>query len=650
MKRSLSLILMILMFSLPGVAAKKHPGRVEILVDASASMASSFGRNGSDRLGAIRTTLDVLAVALKEEQPDQQIALRVFGGHASLADADACEDTELLLNWSPASEAALNTVLDDIGSRGASPLGAALDAVKNDFGAIDENDGLLVILDGLDSCGDGEGLGILDEMQEQGLKVLVMGLGLATDDRTAIEAHAPLKSTWDLNGFISAVLNAVVGLGPAETAGLSTQFLLENKTGGEKLKLRSTMISGVNTVPAENFPLNVTVPAGSLSARVVDESGQTNSVLLRIPSLPGHRVSLDFPQNPPADLEVTEMPDGWEIRPSLEVEYRGAPPDGARLVLQNDPSPGASWVFSMPITASEGRTRIPLPERSGDYLLQLRTREDQEERVLAELQLKAPGRRVTIEAPTEARSDSSIPVQWEGIAQPGDFLTIVPADSPYESIGKIFPASDGLSFDLPPVGDVCAWEIRYFSGLSNLKLAGAKIEIKDPLAGILVPEEAEVSRKFEVRFFGPRHDGDILSLSAEDAAATDYISWATTETEPATLEAPSEPGSYLLRYVGSDGEILAEEPIEIKASKVLLTAPDSVTAGARIEISWTGERSPEDYITIAHENAPLSRKISFVYASMGSPTSLAAPEQKGTYEIRYISGHEILARRSIRVE
>ena len=80
MKRSLFLLPLIFLLSLPATAAKKHLGRVEILVDATASMASPFGSAGSDRLGAIRSALDILAPALREEQPEREIALRVFGG------------------------------------------------------------------------------------------------------------------------------------------------------------------------------------------------------------------------------------------------------------------------------------------------------------------------------------------------------------------------------------------------------------------------------------------------------------------------------------------------------------------------------------------------------------------------------------------
>lgn len=650
MRRLLIPLLLILLSSIPSFAGKKDPGRIEILVDASASMASAFGSDGSDRLGAIRNALDILAPALSEEQPKREIALRVFGGGHLLGEAGACEDTRLLLGWSLAAEARLDESLDGIGSRGASCLGAALEAVREDFGPIQEKDALLILLDGLDSCREDGTWIALDRMQEEGLKVLVLGIGLSFPDRPEISSHAALKPISDFNGFIATMLEVLTGLGPAEMVGLTTEFHLTQTSGIARLDLRASMIPGIKSMSPEDFPLKVQLPAGSLSATAVDPAGEELGRLLRIPILPGHRISLDIPEFQAAELEAVEMPTGWDIRPSLDVRFKKAPASGGRLVLQRDPSPGASWVWASKISDSEGHQIIPLPERSGDYQLQLRTRSKQGEIVLAELKIKAPGHWISIDAPSEGGSDTPIPIQWKSMAAPGDFLTIVPSDTPYEYIGVRYPAGDGLDLDFPPLGDACDWEIRYISGLDNSRLAKAKIEIKDPRAGILPPEKAEVSGTIEILFFGPRDEGDMISLAPEDSAPGDYISSTGTEREPCFLEAPAKAGTYRVRYLSADLEILADESIEITQNEIVLSAPDSVPSGGRIRLSWENERSPEDYIAIAVPEAPLFRRLGFVYVSMGSPTTLAAPTKKGVYELRYISKGEILLRRTIRVE
>jgi len=646
----LAAMLTLIMLLAPTVRAGKKDGRrIEMLVDASASMASPFGNGGSDRLGAVRSAFDILARVLGEQKEKRSIAVRVFGGGSFLGDEKACTDSRLLLDWSPSdSDIGLERLLDEVSSRGASPLAAALEAVDGDLGEIREDDALVVLLDGADSCGR-DAFGLLDTMQEQGLTVVILGLNLSTENREEIAAHATLKNIWDFNGLVAVLLE--IFNGPAKTEGSSTRFLLGDTQVVASLRIQSTMLPGVTTLPKEKFPLSVEVPAGSLRAEFLDAGGERLGECLRIPVLPGHSISLETP--PPesrAILETRSLEEGWNIRPEMEVEWKDAPPGTLRLVLQQDPAPGASWFSAFLIDGKEGRIDLPLPEKESDAVLQLRSRQGTGENVLAALKLHTAGRGISITVPKTWHSDASIPVEWKGNAAPGDFLTIVPADSPPEKLGKIQAASAGNSFDFSPVEDDCPWEIRYISGLSNMIMARARIEINDPRAGLLVPESITVGGEFRVRFFGPRDPGDIITIAREDSQEDEYLSWSPATVDPCRLDAPVSTGSYILRYLDPAGTVLAKENIEVRETPITLDAPEHAATGSRIEISWNSQRSPEDYIALAEKDAPVGRKKDFVYVSMGSPSSLAAPRKPGVYELRYISGGHILATREIRID
>lgn len=648
MKYGWCLFLFVLTFCSPVSAAKKPAGRLEFLVDASASMSSTFGSKGGDRLGTIRGALDVLSLFFQQSQPDRIISLRIFGGGEKLGSPDSCRDTRLVENWTPSRDFPMNSVLDGITSLGSSPLEIALKGVGEDFGPIQPGDALIVFLDGLDSCG-GDPFPQLDQMIEEGLAVIIVGLGLTEDDRDEITQHASLMNPWDETRLNTGLVEPVVGLSALELANLKTRISLKDPEGIDSLEVEGTMLPDTKTISAGKFPLSATLPAGSISVTALDEEQHSIGKLIRFPLLPGHDHSLQLPEKLSVSLEAESLDEGWDIQPSLDVRWSKAPTTSLRLVLTKDPAPGTSWIQALDVMGPEGHATVALPERSGPALLQLRRRGNSGEIVLAELALKSPGHWISIEAPSTWKTDSAIPVEWKSLAAPGDFLTIVPAAGGPEELGELYPASQSLQFDMKALHQDCGWEIRYISGLSNSILSRSPVDIIDPRAGLLLPDKSSFPATLKVHWWGPGERGDILTIATEDSEPTAYLSWTAADRSPSLLEAPSDPGLYLVRYLDAGSQVLAEDQIEIVQSTVVLWAPEDAKAGGRFKVSWTGSRSPEDYIVLVSKGAKLSKKIDFFYVSMGSPSSFAAPEKAGAYELRYFSAGEVLATREILV-
>jgi len=645
-----SIVLMLLLFSPSLVMAKKSkPGRVEFLIDASASMSSSFGNQGGNRIGAIRASFDVLLPVLRDYRSEKQIAFRIFGGRFDLADPEACRDTHLLMTWTRASAITHNHPLDTILSRGASPLEAALRAAAGDFGQIQDKDTLVLLLDDLDSC-EGRPLEELENLRSSGLEIFVVGLGLGKDSQVEISQAATFVKCRNETELVSTLLSGIGGFPLDKTGVAPTRVVIRNKEEDAQYVLGGSMVSKPVVVQSDSFPLTVDLAPGSIWAAFRAEQGRAIPRIVRFPVLPGHEAAFQIPSPSRVVLELNLLDSGWGILPMARVRWSGGPAGSLRIVLQEKDAPGASWMWADSVAGSTGSIQIPLPERRGIAVLQLRKYEEMGESILGEIEIDVPGHRIRIESPSRIPVDNMIPITWGEIAGPGDFLTMVPAGAAYEKTGRPRSAEDGLELDMNPPPDLCTWEIRYYSGLSNTILSRAAVELFDRPAGLLLPEAIIVSREFELDWYGPGGKGDAIILVRDGEEDSEYLSWAEAEESPVLLTAPKSPGDYRIRYLTENGEILAEVPVKVGLPVLRMEALPTARPGARIRISWSGSPSSDDMIVLALEGAPITRKIDFFYVSIGSPFSLEAPAKPGNYELRYISGHEILQTLSLLVE
>ena len=99
---------------------------------------------------------------------------------------------------------------------------------------------------------------------------------------------------------------------------------------------------------------------------------------------------------------------------------------------------------------------------------------------------------------------------------------------------------------------------------------------------------------------------------------------------------------------GVDGAGTDPTPTEIPAT---LTAPSEIAAGAEIEFTWSGPEGPEDFLSIARTDSADDDYTDWARVDEGSPTRFAAPQQPGSYELRYVDGEtgEVRARSALEV-
>lgn len=105
------------------------------------------------------------------------------------------------------------------------------------------------------------------------------------------------------------------------------------------------------------------------------------------------------------------------------------------------------------------------------------------------------------------------------------------------------------------------------------------------------------------------------------------------------VTAPNLPGSYVLRYLGPHGEILARRDFEVAAVPVRLSVPEQFGTGVPGQIRWRGPARPGDMLRIVNpaSGAVISEAPAEGVAGAENVTTLRGPAQAGEYQLQYVS-------------
>jgi Mg-chelatase subunit ChlD len=154
---------------------------VEIVVDASGSM---WGR--MDGRTKIEIAKQILDGALDWLPPDLNLSLRAYG-HQHDPEEHNCEDTQLLVSPGSGNRAEIRSAIAGLRPKGQTPLGYALGQVSADFADFAGERAVVLVTDGIESCG-GDAPSAARSLQDGGsVPVHVMGFGLThkTDEDLA---------------------------------------------------------------------------------------------------------------------------------------------------------------------------------------------------------------------------------------------------------------------------------------------------------------------------------------------------------------------------------------------------------------------------------------------------------------------------------
>jgi len=159
---------------------------VEIVVDASRSM---WGRMDDEPKMVVAK--NILMDVSDWVPEDLDLALRAYGS-TSPSDDGNCHDSTLLVPFGDDNRWAIRDAIDGLRPLGQTPIAFALNEAANDFGTQQDDRVLVLVTDGIESCG-GDPVQAARELREQGITVHLVGFGLGNakdEDAASLQAVA----------------------------------------------------------------------------------------------------------------------------------------------------------------------------------------------------------------------------------------------------------------------------------------------------------------------------------------------------------------------------------------------------------------------------------------------------------------------------
>jgi Mg-chelatase subunit ChlD len=160
---------------------------VEIVIDASGSMRGKLGDQSKMEIAQ-----EITSDALDWLPSDLVLSLRAYG-HRQEREAHDCSDTELLVSAGTGNREEIRRAIEELEPRGHTPLGYVLEQVARDQGSFAGERAVVLVTDGIESCG-GDAPAAARALQSAGpVPVHVIGFGLgnaAAEDLASLRAIA----------------------------------------------------------------------------------------------------------------------------------------------------------------------------------------------------------------------------------------------------------------------------------------------------------------------------------------------------------------------------------------------------------------------------------------------------------------------------
>ncbi len=175
---------------------------IEIVVDASRSMWGQI--DGKSKMAVAKEILYDASTWLPN---DLNIALRAYG-NASRSDANDCTDSALLVPFGTESRIPIRAAISELRPLGQTPIAYALNQAASDFAALESERTLVLVTDGIESCG-GDPVAAARALRDQGITIHLIGFGL---NSVADEDAASLQAIADASGGHFLMANSAAEL------------------------------------------------------------------------------------------------------------------------------------------------------------------------------------------------------------------------------------------------------------------------------------------------------------------------------------------------------------------------------------------------------------------------------------------------------
>jgi hypothetical protein len=258
---------------------------------------------------------------------------------------------------------------------------------------------------------------------------------------------------------------------------------------------------------------------------------------------------------------------------------------------------------------------------------------------------------VSVRAPATVGVGQAVQFTVSGSSNPKDFASIVPKGAPAGSYDDYIYVSGAGPFTLNAPVTPGEYELRVLGAEAPYPtLARAPLRVQAVAVSLQAPDRVDAGARFAVRWTGPANAGDYVAIGD---ATQPYIAYAyVRDGNPLQITAPDVAGSYELRYFLAQGDtVIARRPIAVGGVSASLVGPAQVAAGKNFAVEWRGPNNAGDFVTLVAAGAPEGSYGAWAYTSIGPKLMLRAPDEPGSYELRYSTGQSsaTLARAPLKI-
>ncbi|MEM7318899.1 MAG: hypothetical protein AAF408_07735, partial [Pseudomonadota bacterium] len=288
------------------------------------------------------------------------------------------------------------------------------------------------------------------------------------------------------------------------------------------------------------------------------------------------------------------------------------------------------------VVSGKSETTLSAPADPGLYELRYILNVDKS--TVASMQIEVTDPQVVLQVPDTALTGANFDVSWSGAVNSQDYINIVPMGADEGKFGNYIVVRDNSKGAVKAPAEPGLYEIRYVLREGSKTLARAAIEITAPTVTVSGPDQVVTGQKFDVSWTGTVNPQDYMAIvpaGSEDGVFGNYV--VVRDGGSGLLTAPADPGLYELRYILREGsKTLATAAIEVTTPEVTIDAPETVIAGSKFAVSWTGAVTPQDYINIVPMGTDEGKFGNYVVVRQGNSGDVQAPAETGLYEIRYV--------------
>ncbi len=413
----------------------------------------------------------------------------------------------------------------------------------------------------------------------------------------------------------------------------------------------------------------------------VDQNAN-NTAQMRVPTIPG-LYELRY-QNSTGHgdilarktIEITEFafdisaPDKVSLGSEFEVEWKTPTNKGYIISLANpDDSSDDHISYRYADQYPDSKATMTAPTKPGTY--EVRVQDDLvHANILARHSIVVHEVKATLSAPEKVEVGETFQVVWKGpnkqVSGGGDFIAISKIGSEANSeLSYVYTRdSENNTVELFAPVRPGTYELRYvLNGNPNRILAKQELEVTPVTATVSFESPATAGGTLDVTWQGPnRHisgGGDFIALAKPGSKVNEEITYAYTndsEGNVATLEVPTTPGTYEIRYVLNGREYIILDTKEVQVVPVMATLEftSPASAGGILAVTWDGPGG-DDYVAIAQPGMKVNEEVTYAYlsSSEGNVVDIDIPTTPGVYEVRYIqkgTEKKILATEELVVE